>query len=43
MIQELGLGKLYPKDKIEVIGEKPDDLVIHFKPYRKFAKDLKAE
>jgi uncharacterized protein (DUF362 family) len=43
MIHNLGLGKLYTKDKIEVIGEKPDDLVTHFKPYRKFAKDLKKQ
>lgn len=43
MIQDLGLGKLYTKDKIEVIGEKPDDLVAHFKPYRKFAKNLKKQ
>lgn len=41
MIQNLGLGKLYTKDEIEVIGEKPDELVTHFKPYRKFAKELK--
>ena len=41
MIQDLGLGKLFTEDKIEVIGEKPDDLVTHFKPYRKFSKDLK--
>ena len=43
MIRDLGLGKLYTKDKIEVIGEKPDCLVSHFKPYRKFSKDLKKQ
>jgi len=43
MIRELGLGKLYTKDRIEVLGEKPDCLVTHFKPYRKFAKDLKKQ
>ncbi len=42
-IRKYGLGKLYPKDKIEIIGENPDDLVIHFKPYRKFSRDLKKE
>jgi hypothetical protein len=30
-----------PKDRIKVIGEKPDHLVTHFKPYRRFANDLK--
>ncbi len=43
MIRNLGLGKMYTKDKIEVIGEKPEKLVTHFKPYRKFAKDLKKQ
>lgn len=43
MIKNLGLGKLYIEDKIEIIGDKPDDLVIHFKPYRKFAKELKKQ
>jgi len=43
MIRNLGLGKLYTKDKIEVIGEKPDGLITHFKPYRKFAKDLRKQ
>lgn len=43
MIRNLGLGKLYTKDKIKVIGEKPRNLVTHFKPYRKFAKDLKKQ
>lgn len=43
MIQDLGLGKLYTEDKIKVIGENPDDLVTHFKPYRKFSKDLKKQ
>jgi uncharacterized protein (DUF362 family) len=41
MIRDFGLGKMYTKDKIKVIGEKPDHLITHFKPYRKFAKDLK--
>lgn len=41
MIHDLGLGKLYPKDKINIIGEKPDHLITHFKPYRKFANALK--
>ena len=43
MMRNLGLGKLYTKDKIRVIGENPDDLVTHFKPYRKFAQDLKKQ
>lgn len=43
MMRNLKLGKLYTKDQIEIIGEKPDDLVTHFKPYRKFAKDLKKQ
>jgi uncharacterized protein (DUF362 family) len=38
-----GLGKLYTKDKIEILGENPVDLVTHFKPYRKFADDLRKE
>jgi hypothetical protein len=41
MIRDFGLGKMYTKDKIKVIGEKPDHLITHFKPYRKFAKNLK--
>jgi uncharacterized protein (DUF362 family) len=41
MMRDLGLGKLYPKDKINIIGENPDHLITHFKPYRKFAHDLK--
>lgn len=41
MIREFGLGGLYTKDKIKVIGEKPDHLVTHYKPYRRFANDLK--
>jgi uncharacterized protein (DUF362 family) len=43
MIRKFGLGKLYTKDRIKVIGEKPDHLVTHFKPYYKFAKDLKKQ
>ena len=43
MMRNLGLGKLYTKDKIEVVGEKPNYLVTHFKPYRKFVKDLKKQ
>ena len=41
MIRDLGLGKLYTKDKIHIIGENPEDLITHYKPYRKFAQDLK--
>jgi uncharacterized protein (DUF362 family) len=42
-IRKYGLGKLYPKDEIEIVGENPDGLVTHFKPYHKFAGDLKKE
>jgi uncharacterized protein (DUF362 family) len=41
MIHNFGLGKLYTKDKIKIIGENPEHLVTHYKPYRKFANDLK--
>ena len=41
MMHDLGLGKLYPKDKVHVIGEDPDHLITPFKPYRKFAGALK--
>lgn len=41
MMHGLGLGKLYPKDEIHVIGEEPDRLISQFKPYRKFAGALK--
>jgi len=40
-MQKYGLGKLFPHDKIQVIGENPDNLVAHFKPYRNFSSDLK--
>ena len=35
------LGKLFPIDKIRVLGENPDNLVTPFKPYRKFVSELK--
>lgn len=40
MIRDLGLGKLYPKDTVNIIGEDPNKLITHYKPYRKFAKEL---
>jgi uncharacterized protein (DUF362 family) len=43
MIHNFGLGKLYTKDKIKIIGENPEHLVTHYKPYRKFANDLKKQ
>jgi uncharacterized protein (DUF362 family) len=43
MIRNSDLGRMYTKDRITVIGEKPDYLVTHFKPYRKFAHDLKKQ
>jgi uncharacterized protein (DUF362 family) len=41
MIRNLGIGQLYTNDEIDVVGEKPDDLVTHFKPYHKFARALR--
>jgi len=41
MIRDIGLGKMYTKDNINIIGEDPEYLITHFKPYHKFAKDLK--
>jgi len=41
MIRNLGIGRLFTKDRIKVIGEQPDHLVTHFKPYHRFANDLK--
>lgn len=43
MIREFGLGRMYPTDRIEILGENPDHLVTHYKPYRKFTNDLKKQ
>jgi uncharacterized protein (DUF362 family) len=36
LIGEEKLGKLYPKDKIEILGEDPAKLKKNFKPHKKF-------
>lgn len=43
MIRDSGIGKMYTQDKISVIGENPEHLITHFKPYRKFAEALKKQ
>jgi|SRR4030042_1686127 len=43
MIRDFGLGRMYTKDKIVILGENPDHLVTHYKPYRRFTNDLKKQ
>jgi uncharacterized protein (DUF362 family) len=38
LLKEKGIGLSYPNNKIEIIGEKPKDLVFPFKPHRSFKK-----
>lgn len=38
LIKEKGIGKLFPKDKIEIVGEKPQGLQKQFKPHTTFEK-----
>jgi uncharacterized protein (DUF362 family) len=38
LIREEKLGKLYPKDKIEIVGADSEKLVKHFKLHRKYKK-----
>lgn len=42
MVRNLGIGRLVTKDRIKVICEQEDHLVTHFKPYHRFANDLKS-
>lgn len=41
LLGEKGFGALYPKDKIKVLGERPEKLVTPFKPHKMFAKQKK--
>jgi uncharacterized protein (DUF362 family) len=43
MIRDFVLGSMYARDRIEVIGENPNQLITHFMPYRKFANDLRKQ
>jgi len=41
LLHEKSFGALYPKDKIEVKGEKPSSLITPFKPHKTFEKRRK--
>jgi uncharacterized protein (DUF362 family) len=41
MLKQKGIGFFYPTDKIEIVGEKPEDLITPFKPHRNFKKKRK--
>ncbi|MBN1262931.1 MAG: DUF362 domain-containing protein [Candidatus Pacebacteria bacterium] len=38
LLKDANKGKLYPEDKIQVIGEKAESLIVPFKPHRSFAR-----
>jgi uncharacterized protein (DUF362 family) len=42
MLKQKGSGLFYPNDEIEILGEKPTDLITPFKPHRNFKKQRKA-
>ena len=38
LLKEKKMGRCYPSDEIEIIGDQPDDLAVRFKPHRNFNK-----
>ena len=38
ILKEKGAGLFYPDDEIEMVGDKPEDVMIPFKPHRSFKK-----
>jgi uncharacterized protein (DUF362 family) len=42
MLKQKGLGFFYPNNKIEIVGEKPKDLITPYEPHRNFKKQRKA-
>jgi uncharacterized protein (DUF362 family) len=43
MLREKGIGFFYPQDRIEILGEKPQDLITPFKPHRNFRKQKRIK
>jgi uncharacterized protein (DUF362 family) len=41
LLREKGVGRLYPQDEIEIIGESPQDLITPFKPHETFENQRK--